>query len=625
MSDYTDRQSAALVKLEAATAIMDSFVNGAADAQVQTDSGNAPSILGLVAQLAAQFMATLGTYADVASGLAAVDDGKFFQVAAPSDDAYSALYRRVDGEAVHIADYPSAGGVHDLQVHVDDAGLLPKQATVDGFKVLDEARQVALYIDSEGALHARLSSDTQQRIGQAGFPTLTIGTGLLQAADGSVLLKDSVGQIAWRVSPTGEFDCVPSDFTRTQLGLPRAGQPVAPYVGAADINHVLVYGQSLSVGVLGTPLLSVTASSGALMPDAGVFDGVIDSGSSLAGPPVQSASFVPLAYHAGDAKLEAPTFGLGNQLALMSPDYQIVVSNAGHTSYAIAQLDKQGTDGTPTPNYQLAVAQCLHYKALANGLGKSGHTQFMAWIQGETDERTHTGEYYTARLGQLLDDLRADTGEAMRCVTYQTSSHTVQAPNHSPDVALAQWQLTKSRPADFFMCGPTYIFDYQPTDGEHLTGHGYRQLGCYFGKAIDAIIRTGAWRPLEPEKVSRQGRVVVVDLHVPVGPLVFDSDIVSDPGHYGFAVLDADGSTLTISSVEAKNSHVTILLDADPTGSITVTYALGADLIGQPAGRTTGARGCLRDSDDTVAYAAGADGNPYPLYNWCVMFSMEET
>jgi len=519
---------------------------------------------------------------------------------------------------------------NDVIDHVNDINISPGEAIDDALIIADEGGQVALRVNAAGECTINPSDETQANIGDKGFERLGIGNTDLQSEDDSGApfeIRDEYGQVALRVNAAGEVDLTPSDATIDSFGIARSnGYQSFPM--AADVNHILVYGQSLSVGVHGDPAITLSdAGYGALMSDAGVFDGQIDSGTSLAGPPVKSTGFAPLMYHAGDSSLEPPSFGLGNQLAFMAPDYKVVISNAGHTSYAIRQLDKEGTAGnSPTPQYLLAVAQSQQYQALANASGKSGRTQFIVWVQGETDERTTSKTEYKRRLGNLLDDYRTDTGHTPMLVTYQTGSHTMQAPNYNYDIALGQWEVTKERPDDFAMACATYVFTYNATDGEHLTNHGYRHLGCYFAKAIKAILSTGEWRPLEPERVWRQGRIVSIDFHVPAGPLVLDTDRISDPGSYGFDVIDADGSTvLPIAGVTVKNNHVTIALDADPSGEVTVTYALGRGLNGQNAGPTTGPRGCLRDSDTTLAYALDANGKPYELFNWCVMFSMQES
>lgn len=104
----------------------------------------------------------------------------------------------------------------------------------------------------------------------------------------------------------------------------------------------------------------------------------------------------------------------------------------------------------------------------------------------------------------------------------------------------------------------------------------------------------------------------------------FDTSMVTNPGYYGFIVKDSSGAVLPISSVSIKDrNRVNIILATDPTSSITVTYVLGTT--GADAGYTTGARGNLRDSDNTVSNVLDNTGTPYTLYNWCVLFSQKES
>ena len=103
-------------------------------------------------------------------------------------------------------------------------------------------------------------------------------------------------------------------------------------------------------------------------------------------------------------------------------------------------------------------------------------------------------------------------------------------------------------------------------------------------------------------------------LAVPVPPLVLDTMLVRDPGNYGFAYVDA-GPTPAITSVAITGPDtLTVTLASTPTAVGRRLQYAWTGVPGAAAGPTTGARGNLRDSDDTPSRTSSA------LYDWCVHF-----
>ncbi|WP_447881926.1 sialate O-acetylesterase [Serratia fonticola] len=398
----------------------------------------------------------------------------------------------------------------------------------------------------------------------------------------------------------------------------------------AEQNHVSVGGQSLSTSTAsGTPI-TTGSISGCIQPNMGVADGVHSAGEMVGTMPI-STGLSTMTADINPAKREFPTYGICNQLKFMMNNggenqYEILGSNNGHGAYRVDQLDKEGNGSGPTTNYQLGVNQARAYQRYASELGKSFLTQAQVWIQGESDISAGTSKAeYKRRLSNLLDDYHADIEQDYKpcMVTYQTSSHTIRSPNHSPDIAYGQLEIANENPFFFLACS-TYLFPYN-SDGVHMPANSYRWLGCYIGKALHRILTGKGWKPLQPEYISRNGRVVLIDFHVPSPPLLFDTSRVSDPGNYGFQVFNEDGSKeLSIQSVSIVNdTQVKIVLNSAPAQPIRIKYALG--LTGSKAGPTTGARGNLRDSDNAIAYENNTLTNqPYELFNWCVIFDRKE-
>ena len=395
----------------------------------------------------------------------------------------------------------------------------------------------------------------------------------------------------------------------------------------ADRVHIQMCGQSLAGGIGSGRISSAATATGWLMPSGGIEDGQTLS-VGLTGLPLTSSSFVGMDPTVAKNLYENPLYGVCAQLQGMLNAESAAVSVSGsaswHGEYKISQLDKEGG----SPQYDVAVAQSRAYAGYSSTEAKSFLSHVMCWLQGESDITAGTSpDEYLRRLNNLIADYQNDVGQDMPpvMVTYQTGSHTRRAPYYSPDIPHIQLLAANTNPYIFMAC-PTYVFPYN-SDGVHMPGNSYRWMGCYFGKAIFNILTKNAWKPLQPESVYRNGRVVTVVMHVPVSPLVLDTDMVSNPGDYGFEVWgDTDGAKKTIQSVTVSGNRVTLVLDADPDQTVVVKYAQGTQ--GANAGPTTGARGNLRDSDSTLAYCrdvtATDPNSPYKLYNWCPIFSLKE-
>lgn len=486
-----------------------------------------------------------------------------------------------------------------------------------------------------GLLNATLTDEARNRMLATGAPRLG-AAGITIAENQSVDFldfHDKLGNVFLRFDKVrGQIYADPSqdfaDRLAKILNITDEEDPGEIASRLRDYTHIWVHGQSLSVGIGNSGTLSgATPYGNVYMPNYSTLD-CASWGDGLTGTESASTALVSLDGSLRSRNGEPPGVGAANQLAALATGLaqRILVSHSGHGSYAIRQLDKAGSGAGPTQPYQLAVHQANTYRSLANAGGRTFGTAAMIWIQGETDISQGTApSEYKARLLQLRADYAADTGQDRLPVlfTYQVASHTRRTPNHAPDIGIAQWELSREH-ADVVLACPMYQFEYRADDGVHLTAHSSRHMGCYFGKAENQTLVDGKkFRPLEPVASVRQGRVINVDFHVPVAPLVIDTTAVSDPGDYGFEVFDAGGAKLSISSVAVEGSRVRIVLSATPSGPVDIAYAIGSTLTGANAGRLTGARGCLRDSDATVAWANDANGNPYPLWNWSVMFKIQ--
>lgn len=394
----------------------------------------------------------------------------------------------------------------------------------------------------------------------------------------------------------------------------------------ADINGIQGSGQSLIVGVVATPGLTTAQPFANVMLANGEHD-FSTSGDlqGITGAPTSTA-LAPLVY----TKI-GETVGLGGANMVKSqlnaaggPNVDFAWSNNGRGATAIAALSK-GTN-----YFTWGLQQQALLKSLANAQGKSYAQRSIWWMQGEADASAANDKaVYKAALKQYIADWNTDLPQThvVPLLTYQMASHAVRGAGTTwvpPNIAQAQLEASLEDDNIFLVC-PMYFVPYN-ADNVHLTNHSTRWIGQYFAK-VDHIVNTLGldWKPLHPIACRRQGAIIDVDFHVPVGQLVFDTSLVSAITNMGFtAVKNSDASAVTISSVALRGkTGVRLVLSADPGEEVRVRYAWGANGLG--SGPTTGSRGNLRDQDATVSYHTNASGQPYPLQNWCVIFEMVST
>ena len=588
------------------------------------------------------------------TGLANTPSRKIFRVTQGLNDDLAFIYYLNDnGTAVPVASLPSATGVVNVfhsAVYASQSPALSgyhSSESNDGylFAVADRQGRAIELLDEDyirkfftpvviqgvtlSSSRGRSGIFDGENIRFAFDPqgNTTAGNTEISPSDDMLYgVVDSSGRCLSRYDARGKFRAVLHEDVIRQISQ-EFGVSEFKKRMLADRVHIQMCGQSLAGGIGSNRISAAATATGWLMPSGGIEDGQTLS-VGLTGLPLTSSSFVGMDPTVAKNLYENPLYGVCAQLQGMLNAESAAVSVSGsaswHGEYKISQLDKEGG----SPQYDVAVAQSRAYAGYSSTEAKSFLSHVMCWIQGESDITAGTSpDEYLRRLNNLIADYQSDVGQDMPpvMVTYQTGSHTRRAPYYSPDIPQVQLLAANTNPYIFMAC-PTYVFPYN-SDGVHMPANSYRWMGCYFGKAIYHILTENAWKPLQPESVYRNGRVVTVVMHVPVSPLVLDTDMVSNPGDYGFEVWgDTDGARKTIQSVTVSGNRVTLVLDADPGQTVVVKYAQGTQ--GANAGPTTGARGNLRDSDSTLAYCrdvtATDPNSPYKLYNWCPIFSLKE-
>lgn len=412
------------------------------------------------------------------------------------------------------------------------------------------------------------------------------------------------------------YDFRVSTTTTAGESEPATVSSVTPLDGAIHTsnNQILSTGQSLAEGSYAFPVLSTSqpysnmmlnSSRTALIPLVEPITG----GESWTGETISSA--------------------LANMVTALAepivPNYTSIVSLSANSGTAYTGI-KQGT-----PTYTEALLNVAKAKELSLAQNKTLIVRAVTVIHGETDEYTPTSanqyeQYLVEWQNDYENDARAITGqeEPVLLFTDQMSSWT-SFGSPVPHVALGQYAAAKNNPDKIIMVTPKYIFDSVDWMS-HMTNYSQRRLGEYYAKVYKKVVIDGEeWKPLMPEEIILYGNVIHARFHVPVGPLVFDTNAVLAQTNYGFEYSDGFYSAYITGVQIISPDTVEITLSQVPTGpNPRLRYAYSGSVGAWTGSHIAGAaRGNLRDSDMTEAMyqdnAVPAYMGNY-LHNWALTF-----
>ena len=324
-----------------------------------------------------------------------------------------------------------------------------------------------------------------------------------------------------------------------------------------------------------------------------------------------------------------------------------VASTVGVSGQSIASL----MDDTKFFN---RVVECVtKAKALADSEGKTYSVTGIDFVQGQRDYDDGTPKAtYKSQLGQLYNKvnntIRGITGQKDNPAWFISQTGYTYSPNPATQpvnavelwVGMAQWEFCQETP-NCFLIGP----DYQlPDKGGHLMTNGSRWLGCYFAKAKDRVLnQRRPFQPLAPIEFTCVGRDLLGSYYVDRPPIKLTSPFragtrtpITNAGFRAWHMIDADpsgiGTELNITSVAvAADTVIRLRCDTEPQGKVRVAYAT----------RPQYGQGMVTDSDKYVpdeVYEYDPQftqwpeenipeliGNPYPMENWSIAFSMTFT
>lgn len=397
---------------------------------------------------------------------------------------------------------------------------------------------------------------------------------------------------------------------------PRADPPTASVAPApsrpprarADWVGVIGTGQSLSVGA-GAPALTTEQPFHNLKAKN-------DNGEWSLVPLVEPIRHYPKSgdgQYPGNILGETPHSAMANQLTSLAmaagdSDYVTVHSVVGWSGHCMSDIDKRG----PGRAYPASLEEVCQIKKLADASGKTFAVGAIVLTHGECDSRNPQYESELHRLWQDYDsDVRAITGQADSPVLVLSQQSTFPFDGSVSEGTIAQWSAGVRYPDHVICAGPKYQYPYV-ADRIHMDAPSYRRLGEKYAEVLDQVLRRGrSWAPLQPEKATRDGRVVTVRFHVPNPPLAWDETLA--PPHQGAFIewslgrgfeVTNDRGALAISRADIDGDDVRLTLRDAASGPLTIRYATTQDARVPAGGDVLGRRGQLRDSDPMIGWDA---------------------
>jgi hypothetical protein len=317
-------------------------------------------------------------------------------------------------------------------------------------------------------------------------------------------------------------------------------------------------------------------------------------------------------FHYNDSYGETPHAGMANTLSTVwaaragMGDYVTAHSVVGWSGHCLSDIDKKGGKRS----FPAAMSEAKIFKKLAEAQGKTYGVGGIVLTHGECDS---TNANYGTGLYQMWQDyntdLKAITGQKNDVVLLISQQSSVAAGTTSSAVQV--WKAGNDHPGQIVCTGPKYAFGQY---GLHLSGPRYERVGEKYAEVFDLMVNQGiAWKPVGPNKVTRNGAVITLDFDVPNPPLVWDQHLNAPHQTVhtawakgrGFEVIDAAKNEIAIASTEIQGSSIILTLAQAPAAgtALTVGYALTPDATGYTAGGDNGMHGQLRDSDSFEGYA----------------------
>jgi hypothetical protein len=539
--------------------------------------------------------------------------------------------------------------------------------------IQDEFGFVAFAVDANGLVEAQNLSVNTFTVSAPGGGTPLSGSALLltyftitEVADGlnDVLFMDEFGFVAFGIlgiggglaggggsggsgGGTGGDDpnsYYPSLLTARDALATAQSMAVRDNINskvAAPIwsyNHLISYGQSLSVGILGDPRISLAEGLDNLCFGDRPLGNQGTGGEIFS--PIGGASFFPLDANKGS---ELPGIGAANQWRKLQLRWRtlstdttrrLVFNGCGQSGQAIEQLSKGAS-----PNiYGQIPSLVTQAKAAATVAGGSYGVVAVYFLQGETNYQSNsfdnTQAGYLAKWEQLKSDISADimaiTGQELPPMFISSQPSSVwDLTGDICAIGNAQLQAALTAPTGDYLGMPNYQVPNDSGGGNHLCSDGYRWLGTATGYLLHRIIDRGeGWLPLYVTRASYRGQQILLECHTPEPPLqqqafwggADGATLQPIYGDLGFVAGD-DLGLFVIGSVRLLNSTVLLTVNR-PLSSANHPWVQYADKTRHQGNGNVCDSAAFLSLDPFSSGVPSMTGQLYPLWNWLVAFRM---
>ncbi len=380
-----------------------------------------------------------------------------------------------------------------------------------------------------------------------------------------------------------------------------------PLPTSVTLIHSLMIGASQSGGYNSDPSLTSTGldsvytlTDGPLAPDVdGTFITLVEGDT-------YNQDAVPQTY----TDVETAASGLGHSLYNLITEnqdesqYRVCVTHHYRGGTSLQQLSKDGTQAEF--GFNEAVASIKRVKELCDSLGWNYLPQLNVWVSGSganpitdaldeiiTDFRDTIPTYYSGTLKALILQPRV-TG----------------SPDFGPQCY--EYTLTDSNSK---VIGPVRDFVLSGEvqgDGIHLTNHGERRVGIYYGYAIYEDIFGSGYGPLELDSAN----VFYDAANTRIGiPTINADGVLQGTGDYNIVLYDVTNSATMSGTWSTSNDTLYFTMSfPGQTGDTEIEIRAG-----QGTGTLTDSR-----SNADVIYNAG-DSNPYDIYKPLVRYTYTAT
>lgn len=526
---------------------------------------------------------------------ASVADSKAVAAQATADDAVQdaaeALNEAMDVGVAVAAEVTRATGVEAGQQAQIDAAALERQIMRAVQQVLASAGITPMGPNNLGLLYG-VKIGNSVLFGQRPSGTTYMGTVLLEVTG-----ENNLG-VVWGIAAQSS-----DGKLRLLIGITSDGVIVGADVESRSrIELLITTGQSLAEGA-GTAITTTAPYTGG---EALKFaNGPVGKQSEVTGP-----GLVALAEQTN----ESIATGCARRILAEHPDRTLLMAGQAWGGKTLAEISLGAPDGV----YEKIQDQM----DLAAAQSRGAVARVVNMIEGEADGLISNTTYdrdLEAYRQQFAIDCAERLGqtEIPYLFTCQTSSVAGYkggsiALRDSFTTPFLQLRAALTNPL-IVLVGPKYQYTY--LDHSHIDSLSTRLHGEKYGQVYRHVITDQRqWLPVHASNVVRDNDSIVLTLHSPVSmPVEIDDVAVTDPGDYGFNLLDAGG--VTIGSVTQTGDYeVTVECSGNVPDGSRLSYAFHNGTSGT-SGWDTGARGCIRDSDPTRSIYTNA-----AMPNWLCAF-----